>query len=189
MSRGPGKIEIAVQHVFDSEQDNAFTVEDLIDRVYTGVNRIEKKHRVALIRSAKKVCGRSPEWTWLISGGIGGTLVFFSPYNVMSYSIGRTKGEDCGNNYRVNDPRRARWPHWKSLTDEDVRKQFSPGGQKYDRVIEGGAWWNHTQMAIAERDRDCSPEALKLFEDRNRAMVAYGVKPLPLPAHFISTAQ
>jgi len=45
MSRGPGRIERAIAAILDAESDNAFTTEDLCERVYRGVNRVEKKHR------------------------------------------------------------------------------------------------------------------------------------------------
>ena len=34
MSRGPGRIERAIAHILDSEADNAFTTEDLCERIY-----------------------------------------------------------------------------------------------------------------------------------------------------------
>lgn len=188
MSRGPGRIENGVLAVFNEEPNNAFTVEDLVERIYRWVGRVERRHRVAMLRSAKKVCLRSANWTWLESGGVGGSLVFFSPYNVMSYAAARIKGEECGNNYRVNDPRRLGYPHWKSLTDDDVKDCLAPGESKHHTVVEGGAWWRHVQMAIVERDKDCSPEALKLFEDLNRARVICGAQPIPLPGHFTTEA-
>jgi hypothetical protein len=42
MSKGPGQI-------------NAFTLEDLCERVYPGVNRIEKKHHVSVARAARNL--------------------------------------------------------------------------------------------------------------------------------------
>jgi hypothetical protein len=58
MSRGPGRIEHAIEAVFTAAPDDAYTTEDLIDRAYPGLDRVEKKHRVAVLRAAKKVCNR-----------------------------------------------------------------------------------------------------------------------------------
>ena len=58
MSRGPGRIERAIAAILDAEPDNAFTTEDLCERVYPGVNRVEKKHRVAVLRAANKLIKR-----------------------------------------------------------------------------------------------------------------------------------
>jgi hypothetical protein len=180
MSRGPGKIERAVEAIFRDFPDNAYTVEDMIDRVYSGINRIEKKHRVSILRAAKRICVRSDEWTWLISGGLGGTLVFFSPYNVMSYAAARIKGEEIGNDYRSHDQRRRRYPHWKSKTDQDVQDALL-NGRETKNVVEGGAWWRHVQMNVAARDKIATPEIREMYEEDNRIRATLGIPQKPLP--------
>jgi hypothetical protein len=59
MSKGPGRVSRAIEAALEAEPDNAFTVEDLCDRVYRGINRVEKKHRVAVLRAAplRQSCG------------------------------------------------------------------------------------------------------------------------------------
>lgn len=180
MSRGPGKIEKAVEAAFRENPDHAYTVEDLADHVFFGINRIEKKHRVSLIRATKKVCSRL-DWSWFISGGKGGTLVFFNPYSVMSYGMGSIKAADISNHYRSKDPRIP--DHWR--TDEaDVLARLQPGGRDHGKIIEGGTWWKFVKMNVIERDKDASPEARQLYEDHNAMRVAYGFPPWPMPAHF-----
>lgn len=147
MSRGPGKIERAIDAIFRDRPDNAYSVEDLIDSIYSGVNRIEKKHRVSIIRAAKSVCAKSPDWTWYISEIRGGPLVFFHYYNAHSYTAARLKA-DFLNGYRHKDTRRP----WTTTSDHDIRAMMEPGGKYYDYVKEGGAWWRHVQLRIAERD-------------------------------------
>jgi hypothetical protein len=39
MSRGPGRIERAIEAAFAAEPDNAFTIEDLCDRIYPEIRR------------------------------------------------------------------------------------------------------------------------------------------------------
>jgi len=124
MSRGPGKIERAIEAVFAAEPDDAFTTADLCDRVYPGLNRVEKKHQVAVIRAAKKVCGRTG-WVCYRTESLGGTLVFCNPFDVMSYAIGRTKA-DMFTNYRNNDRRR---PDHLRTTTEGIRGTLEPGGE------------------------------------------------------------
>ena len=51
MSRGPGRVQRRIKALMQSEPTGAWTVEDLCDRVFDGVNRVEKKHRVSLIRA------------------------------------------------------------------------------------------------------------------------------------------
>ena len=87
MSRGAGRVERAILAAVRAEPDNAFTVADLCDRVYPGVNRIEKKHRVSVQRAMKNAAKRSNGdlglWT---EGSFGyGKLVLFGRYNVLSY--------------------------------------------------------------------------------------------------------
>jgi hypothetical protein len=60
MSKGPGRVERIIEAVFAAEPDNAFTIEDLCDRVYPG-EPIEKKHRVSVLRAAKQVAKRRDE--------------------------------------------------------------------------------------------------------------------------------
>jgi hypothetical protein len=76
MSKGPGQVEQIIEAVFKAEPDNAFTIEDLCDRVYPG-EPIEKKHRVSVLRAAKKVAKRRGEIDTMTGEGLGGTSIFF----------------------------------------------------------------------------------------------------------------
>ena len=58
MGSGPGRIERAIEAALAAEPDNAFNTEDLCDRAYPGVNRVNKKHRVAVLRALKRVLAR-----------------------------------------------------------------------------------------------------------------------------------
>ena len=91
MSRGPGRIERAIEALFRECPKDAFTVEDIADRIYGGINRTEKRHRVSVLRAAKKVCERMTDWTWYLSETRGNTLVFWNRRNVMSYATARLK--------------------------------------------------------------------------------------------------
>ena len=91
MSKGPGRIERAIEAIFAAEPDNAFTTDDLCDRAYPG-ERIERKHRVAVLRAAAKVCARTG-WAKWQSEVPGGTLVFRNVYNVMSHGMARLKSD------------------------------------------------------------------------------------------------
>lgn len=183
MSRGPGKIERAITEIFQSNGGWSFTTEDLIDLVYPGVPP-QKKHRVSLIRAAKRVVKRLGSWSWFVSGGVGGTLVFFNLYDVASYGSARIKADHFGNYYRSKDPQAKRYP-WMVTTDDDVRRRLQPGGDHHHCIVHGGVWWGHVQMNIAERDKDASPAARKMFEDRNRFLVGLGLTPEPLPEFLL----
>ena len=60
MSRGPGRIERAIEALFASQAGRTFSTDELVEAAYRGVNRIEKKHRVAVLRAAKRL-GHHPK--------------------------------------------------------------------------------------------------------------------------------
>ena len=77
-------------------------------------------------------------------------MVVFHRYNVMSYAMARLKA-DFLNKYRSNDRRTPK--HW--IKDEaGFQASLRQGGKNHKHIIEPGAWWNHTQQKIAERDGD-----------------------------------
>jgi hypothetical protein len=77
---------------FTTEPDNAFTTEDLCDRVYPGVKVPKRKHRAAVIPIAKKVCERLGEhWDWWRGEVRGRTLTFWNRTSVTSYAMARLK--------------------------------------------------------------------------------------------------
>ena len=78
MSRGPGRIERAIKAAFDAEPTRVFTTEHLCTRVYPGVASIEKKHRVSLIRAAKRVVQREPNWRITRTHLPGAPFLFFN---------------------------------------------------------------------------------------------------------------
>lgn len=148
MSRGPGKVERVILNLFDNESDASYSTEDLIDRVYPGLGSVEKKHRVSVLRAAKRACERLQGWYYTSSVGLGGTVIFYSIYNVMSYATMRAKA-DINAHYRSNDPR-VRQSQIKG--PEEIAAMFAEGGRHYDYVVDGGAWWRHVQINIIERD-------------------------------------
>src|SRR5258706_13508600 len=102
MRRGPGRVEQIIEAVFETEPDNAFTIEDLCDRVYPG-EPIEKKHRVSVLRAAKQVAKRRSEIDTMTGERLGGTLICIDQYCVLSYAMARLKSFS----YRTNDKRRS----------------------------------------------------------------------------------
>jgi hypothetical protein len=144
MSKGPGRVEQIIEAVFAAEPDNAFTIEDLCDRVYPG-EPIEKKHRVSVLRAAKQVAKRRSEIDTMTGEGLGGTLIFFDQYCVLSYAMARLKSFS----YRTNDKRRS-----LRENEDDLRAKIAPGGSDHELIVRGGAWWRHVEERIAKRDGD-----------------------------------
>ena len=144
MSRGPGKVERAIEALFAKEPDNAFTTNELSARVYSGVDSIEKKHRVAVVRAAKAIAKRRDDIAYLASHGLGGMLVFYRYYDLMSYAMARLKSEST---YEHNDKRLA----W-AKDEAKLRAQLAKGGQHSHLLTKGGAWRLHIEQRLARRD-------------------------------------
>ena len=54
MSRDFGKIERAIERILVTEADNAFTVEDLAERIYS-TDHVEETLRVSILRAAARL--------------------------------------------------------------------------------------------------------------------------------------
>lgn len=63
MSRGPGRVETLLRHVFLDSPEGIFTTAELCRHVY-GRGRIEKKHRVAVLRALRSLARRSMPTLW-----------------------------------------------------------------------------------------------------------------------------
>jgi hypothetical protein len=155
MSKGPGKIERAILAAVDAEPDNAFTVGDLCARAYPRINRIEKRHRVAVLRAMKNVVARSGgALDWWNDGS--GTIALFNRYRVLSYAMARLKA-DWVHHYGWSDGRVNRG---YIDTQADLEAMLAPGGKKHKLVAGGddprtcGAWRRHVLHWIAMRDGD-----------------------------------
>jgi hypothetical protein len=146
MSKRPGRIQRAIKGLFDAEPDNAFTTTELCERVY-GVKETDKRHRIGVIRAAKKISGLDH----LVGENLGKQLVFYDPLDVMSYAMARLKA-DFLENYRNADPRCP--PHWKNDTEADLRAKLA-NDERYRKLIsEGGSWWLCTEISRAKARGD-----------------------------------
>jgi hypothetical protein len=133
MSRGPGKIQRAVMAVFEAEPENGLLLSELCERVYRGINRVEKKHRVAVARAAHGI----PWLAHMKRDTLGGELVFYNPASVVAYGMARMKGDKfCG--YERNTDSRFSWRQPKS--ENDLRESLRPEGINFKYIVEGGAW-------------------------------------------------
>ena len=104
---------------------NAFGVSELCRRVYRGVDRVEKKHRVAVLRAIKV---RS-DLVYLRSSLSGGELIFFTSGSVMAYAPARLKAT----NY-VGRP------------ETELRARLRRGGLCRELVVPGGDWYRQVEQ-------------------------------------------
>jgi hypothetical protein len=153
MSKGPGRLERAIATIFTGEPEAALTTEELCARIYG--EPVEKKHRVAIVRAARKVMARNADICFDQGENLGGQLVFYRGDVVMSRGLARLKS-DRYFAYRNNDPR------YVTCVDEEseLLAEFHEGGRHHDRVTGDGAWRRHTEMHIAKRDGDVARLAL-----------------------------
>jgi hypothetical protein len=133
MSRGPGKIDRVISARFAAEPDNAFTLNALLCRVYPDVEYYDKKHRVAVLRAAK----RRPNTATRHSEVQGRTLAFFTPDNVSSRAMAYLKADW---RYAIDKP-----------SDDELRAKLRKGGEFYRWV---GTAKRHVKMFKAERSGD-----------------------------------
>jgi hypothetical protein len=71
MSKGPGHIQRSILALIDSDPDHgdgAWTLGQICEHVYPGINRVEKKHRVAVARALRKMTLPEP---WKVDRMIG----------------------------------------------------------------------------------------------------------------------
>jgi hypothetical protein len=139
-----GRIQRVLIKIFDRERDNAFTTEDLCERIWPDLypEQIKKSHYGTVIRAVRHIASQRPEIQWLYSQRLGGTLVFFRHDEVMSYAMAQLKADRF---QRYRSPRL----HWsrdegalrRELDDESYRKLIGPGG----------AWRRQVEIFLARR--------------------------------------
>lgn len=160
MGAGPGHIHRAIKALFAAEPDNAFTTAEICQRVY-GVAVAEKKHRVAVMRTAKAM----PELDYRVGENLGKQLVFYDPLNVMSYAMARLKA-DFLNKYANTYSRRT-------TSEADLRATLCDDRHR-KLVAEGGSWWLHTEIrrAMARGDEKLAAKLAKQAQKRSAKIIA-----------------
>lgn len=155
MSRGMGRIERGIVAAFEAEPHNAFTTDDLIDRIFPGLNRIEKKHRVSVCRAVRSLEARSGDYRVTFCEGVGGVLAIYRVHDLDSFAMGMLKSGT--NYYRSRDA--ASWQVAAKMALLSPREQeaellrlIGPGGKFEDRIKEGGPWWRVVRLWVARRD-------------------------------------
>lgn len=151
MSRGPGKIERAIEVAFTAAPHETFSVAELGSVTYPSLNRVEKRHRVAIIRAADRVASRL-WWAKLISERPGGEIIYCNTLDVRSYALGRSRADFCFNNLPLEVIVR--------LIEAPIPGDPYAYRSRWDLVRPGGAWWRHVEIAKARKAGD--------FDEANR---------------------
>ncbi|MCJ2011246.1 hypothetical protein [Methylobacterium sp. J-076] len=145
MSRGPGRVEQAIEAAFTGSPEDAFSVAELGALAYPGLNRVEKRRRVAILRAADKVVRRL-WWTGRTSERPGGAVIYFNLLNVRSYALGHMRrglvnaSVPMDQLLKLMEPPQFGDP-WRSRN-------------QWDQMQPGGAWWFHVEMNKAQKAGD-----------------------------------
>lgn len=135
MSKGPGKIERAVVDLVAGNPDNAFTVAEACVQIYDLFleYRVDRKHRVAVIRAIKSAIARGANLERMGWGGRGAAVVLYTPDNLTSYGLAYIKRH-----------------HPDAWTDERARERLAHKDyQEY--MVPGGLWWCQVELVKARR--------------------------------------
>ena len=147
-----GRIERALVAIFDGERDNAFTTQDLCERIWPDVyqdsqaGRMERKHRSSVIRAARNIARQRPEIQWLQGERLGRVLVFFRHDEVLSYAMAQLKA-DRFQRYRSKDPRLH-----GSDKEGALRRELSEGSHR-ELIRPGGAWRRQVEIFLTRQRR------------------------------------
>jgi hypothetical protein len=158
MSRGPGRIERAIEAAFTDAPSRAFPVEDLVSVAFPGVNRVEKKHRVAALRAGHNVAKRLG-WRTMRGGEYCASLTFYNPVNLRS-----TAEAHCHRMGRRDDIIKS----YLAKLDEPnnwIRREIDPGGR----------WWEQVELERCRRNGDHA-RVHELEAKREREEAAYVAK-------------
>lgn len=145
MSRGPGAIERAIETTFKQNPSGTFTVEELARIAYPGLDRVEKKHRVAVSRAANRAAARC-QWRCWRSDRPGRHFVYLNPFDLRSYVVGRLHCDEVEGTRAVEEIERR-------LDDPSHRRSRWAWAQP------GGVWWLHAEINKARRDGRRGDEA------------------------------
>jgi hypothetical protein len=84
-----GRLERAIRGLFAAHPDETFVTDELAEHCYPDAGRIERKHRVAVLRAATKVQAADHRWRGQYANGRGGVLIFYNAVSVQSTATAR----------------------------------------------------------------------------------------------------
>jgi hypothetical protein len=140
-----GRIQRVLIKIFDRERDNAFTTEDLCERIWPDLypDQIKRGHYGTVARAVRQIASQRPEIQWIYSQRLGGTVVFFRHDEVMSYAMARLKADRF---QRYRGPRlhgtRDEGALRHALNDESYRnrsgRRVAEAGRNLSRTTRAG---------------------------------------------------
>ena len=135
MSQGPGRVQGTIAAAFAENPSATFAVDELADLAYPGVNQIEKKHQVAVIRAADAVA-KTHGWVGWKAGRPGHPVIYFNRLDLRSYAMGQLRT-------------RFMWAHLSPERMAAVLDDPKALHSCWADVQPGGTWWMHVEISKA----------------------------------------
>jgi hypothetical protein len=132
MSRGPGKVERTIEQALQA--DRSYSIEELALLAYLGINRVEKKHRVAVLRALGNINNRTPVH-WYRAYEPRKRYFVCSGTSVHAYAHGIMR--ECW------------WNAGRSLNEID---NILSNPQIQHVMEPGGLWWTDVEIHKAEAE-------------------------------------
>lgn len=153
-----GKLERAIREHLAAHPDEAFSTDELAEHCYPDARPLARKHRVGVLRAARKVISADQDWAWRVSDSHGGALVFFNRASVPSRAMARHM---AGLAVAYHSPRRRDRIRWarSDLIMTDVLERPDVLA-KVQRELDNpdGAKAYQQSVAWHERERDGDAE-------------------------------
>jgi hypothetical protein len=140
MSRGFGRIQRALQEIFEAIGGKTYSISELCALVYDEAS--EKKHRVAVLRAVDSVAKRYPS-IGKFRGGERWTYYFCDCSNLWAYAITQERLRYGYSHEQAQERLRCDLEHDDNI--HEVKKYMEP---------ETGMWWLYSAAMKAERDGD-----------------------------------
>ena len=87
MSNRIATIESEITALFAAEPDNAFTVEEMCERIFPDLKHAARKRRRVVLKAAKNLMQREGRLSFLRSSARGHTVIFFIDTCIISYAM------------------------------------------------------------------------------------------------------
>ena len=140
MSRGPGRIQTAIENAFRRNPSATYAVDELALIAYPALNRVEKKHRVAVIRAADAVA-RDLGWQGMRAERPGHPVIYGNTLDLRSYATWNMRRDFLSG----------------ALTAEQIATALDDPKawhSQWSYVQPGGAWWKHVEINKARAAGD-----------------------------------
>jgi hypothetical protein len=154
MSRGPGRIQRAIIAGFERCPKRSFRTDELVALAYPGVRRIEKKHRVAVLRAAWHVAPKYRRVGLTMSGswgiGTGSPLLFVNQLDEVGWVRGCIRAR-LPRFWRLLEVAEAKWAEEEPIRERAYaiwEEEGRPEGRQLDHWLRAAAEINQSSVRL-----------------------------------------